>query len=44
MTETAKAIGVTKGAVSQALKGNKIVNKLFYIEIKNKKLYYPWNG
>lgn len=34
MTETAKAIGVTKGAVSQALKGNKIINKLFYIEIK----------
>ena len=32
MTETAKAIGVTKGAVSQALKGNKIVNKLFYVE------------
>ena len=34
MTETAKAIGVTKSAVSQALKGNKIVNKLFYVEIK----------
>lgn len=34
MTETAKAIGVTKSAVSQALKNNKIVNKLFYIEIK----------
>jgi O6-methylguanine-DNA--protein-cysteine methyltransferase len=33
MTETAKAIGVTKGAVSQALKGNKIINKLFYVEI-----------
>ena len=34
MTETAKAIGVTKGAVSQALKGNNIVNKLYYIERK----------
>ena len=28
MTETAKAIGIIKGTVSQALKGNKIVNKL----------------
>jgi hypothetical protein len=34
MTETARTIGVTKGAVSQALKGKKIVNKIFYIEIK----------
>ena len=34
MTKTAKAIGVTKSAVSQAFKGNKIVNKLFYIEKK----------
>ena len=34
LTETAKAIGVTKGAVSQALNSNKIVKKLYYIEIK----------
>ena len=37
MTEAAKVIGVTKSAVSQALKGNKIINKLYYIEIKDKK-------
>ena len=34
MTETANAIGVTKGAISQALKGNNIVNKLYYVERK----------
>ena len=34
ITETANAIGVTKGAVSQALKGNNVVNKLYYIERK----------
>ena len=34
MTETANAIGVTKGAISQALNGNNIVNKLYYVERK----------
>jgi hypothetical protein len=34
ITETANAIGVTKGAISQALKGNNIVNKLYYVERK----------
>ena len=34
ITETAKVIGVTKSAVSQAVKRNKIVKKLYYIEIK----------
>jgi hypothetical protein len=34
ITETANALGVTKGAVSQALKSNNIVKKLYYIERK----------
>ena len=32
ITETANAIEVTKGAISQALKGNNLVKKLYYIE------------
>jgi hypothetical protein len=39
VTEAAKSLNVTKGAVSQALKNNKLLKKLYKIKKKQDKLY-----